>query len=225
MIEYVFWSGGFDSTCYLLESLLVDGKIVQPIVVTEKTIDGFDKPERSLYHEHETRKYLRNKISKQFPKQYINLLSDKVYDDVELSEETYKLGKNLYRLGYWDRPVKQGLFFYEVGKKLNTHIFYGVTKEDKSYTELNLQRYVDSNYILKKNSPKHLTHYRYFKNTYLTKTKKEILEFAIEHGYSELLFNTWSCWYPQSNNTPCGKCEMCKGRIIECKFDITKNFI
>lgn len=224
-MEHVFWSGGFDSTSYILESLLVDGKTVQPIVVTEKTIDGFDKPERSLYHEHETRKYLRNEINRLFPKQYINLLPDKVYDSVELSEETYNLGKNLYRLGYWDRPVKQGLFFYEVGKKLNTHIFYGVTKEDKSYTELNLQKYVDSNYILKQNSPEHLKHYKYFKNTYLSKSKKEILEFAIEHGYSELLYNTWSCWYPQSNNTPCGKCEMCEGRIIECKFDITKNFI
>lgn len=225
MIEYVFWSGGFDSTSYVLESLLVKEKTVQPIVVTEKTIDGFNKPERSTYHEQQARTFLRNEIYKQFPNQSKNLLPEIIYNSVQLTEESYNLGKNLCKLGYWDRPVKQGLFFYEVGKELNKHIFYGVTKEDKSYTDLNLHKYVDSNYILQKNHPEYLTHYKYFKNSYLNKTKKDILELAIKHNFSNLLHNTWSCWYPQSNNTPCGECEMCKGRIIECKFDITKNFI
>ena len=225
MTEFVFWSGGFDSTSYILESLLVKEKTVQPIVVTEKTIDGFNKPERSTYHEQQARIFLRSQINKQFPKQSKNLLPEKIYSSVHLTEESYNLGKNLYKLGYWDRPVKQGLFLYEVGKELNTYIFYGVTKEDKSYTDLNLHKYVDSNYILQKNYPEHLTHYRYFKNSYLKKTKEDILKIAIKHDFDSLLYNTWSCWYPQRDNSPCGLCEMCKGRIIECKFDISKNFI
>ena len=54
--------------------------------------------------------------------------------------------------------------------------------------------------------------------------KKEVLARAIKYGYDSILYHTWSCWYP-SGGQPCGKCNMCKERIIECKVEIPKNFI
>ena len=38
-----------------------------------------------------------------------------------------------------------------------------------------------------------------------------------------LLYYTWTCWYPTDKGEPCGKCKICKERIIECRSigDIT----
>ena len=46
--------------------------------------------------------------------------------------------------------------------------------------------------------------------------KEDILEIAKKDGYEELLYYTWSCWYPVDGK-PCNKCKVCEDRIIECK--------
>jgi 7-cyano-7-deazaguanine synthase in queuosine biosynthesis len=43
-----------------------------------------------------------------------------------------------------------------------------------------------------------------------------MLEVAEQEGFKDLLYYTWTCWYP-INDEPCGECHMCKERIIECK--------
>ena len=35
-------------------------------------------------------------------------------------------------------------------------------------------------------------------------------------GFDELLYYTWTCWYP-INGKPCNKCKMCEERTIECR--------
>ena len=49
-----------------------------------------------------------------------------------------------------------------------------------------------------------------------TTNKKEMLEEAEQFGFDELLYYTWTCWYP-INEEPCGECHVCNERIIECK--------
>ena len=49
-----------------------------------------------------------------------------------------------------------------------------------------------------------------------TTNKEEMLEDAKQLGFDELLYYTWTCWYPK-NDEPCNECKMCKERIIECR--------
>ena len=44
--------------------------------------------------------------------------------------------------------------------------------------------------------------------------KKEMYMYAKDKGYHNVLKLTWSCWYPLHNGKPCGKCIMCKERVI-----------
>jgi len=46
--------------------------------------------------------------------------------------------------------------------------------------------------------------------------KKEMLEEAEQKGFDDLLYYTWTCWYPIKGE-PCGECHVCNERIIECK--------
>ena len=45
---------------------------------------------------------------------------------------------------------------------------------------------------------------------------KEMLEVAKQKGFDDLLYYTWTCWYP-NDREPCGECHVCNERIIECK--------
>ena len=47
-------------------------------------------------------------------------------------------------------------------------------------------------------------------------TREEMLEDAKKHGFDELMYYTWTCWYPK-NGEPCNECKICKERIIECR--------
>ena len=49
-----------------------------------------------------------------------------------------------------------------------------------------------------------------------TINKEEMLEDAKQFGFDELLYYTWTCWYPKDDE-PCNECKMCKERIIECR--------
>ena len=48
-------------------------------------------------------------------------------------------------------------------------------------------------------------------------TREDMLEIAEKRGVDDLLYYTWTCWYPTDKGEPCGKCKICKERIIECK--------
>ena len=44
-------------------------------------------------------------------------------------------------------------------------------------------------------------------------SKKNMYDIANKNGYHVFLEKTWSCWYPV-NGKPCGRCVMCRERII-----------
>ena len=56
-------------------------------------------------------------------------------------------------------------------------------------------------------------------------TKVHFFDNAKKYGYEEFLYETWSCYHPLSNNTECGKCELCEKRIIETRLILPKILI
>jgi len=45
-------------------------------------------------------------------------------------------------------------------------------------------------------------------------TKAHMLAVSEEREYLPILKRTWSCWFPQKNGSPCGRCEMCIRRAV-----------
>ena len=58
--------------------------------------------------------------------------------------------------------------------------------------------------------------YSGFNQPLRTTNKEEKLEDAKQLEFDELLYYTWTCWYPKDDE-PCNECKMCKERIIECR--------
>jgi hypothetical protein len=46
------------------------------------------------------------------------------------------------------------------------------------------------------------------------KNKKTLLINAKKYGFENIVKLSWSCWFPKKDNTACGKCPMCKERIV-----------
>lgn len=44
--------------------------------------------------------------------------------------------------------------------------------------------------------------------------KNDLINYANKQGYGDILTITWSCWNPTLLGEPCGRCEMCKDRVV-----------
>lgn len=59
---------------------------------------------------------------------------------------------------------------------------------------------------------------RYLRFPLWGRTKKELLDRSRVRGYDHILHLTWSCWFPSAQTgQPCGKCPMCRERILPHK--------
>jgi len=56
---------------------------------------------------------------------------------------------------------------------------------------------------------------RYLRFPLWGRSKQSLLDRAKLRGYDNILKMTWSCWFPNATNgKPCGKCPMCRERIL-----------
>ena len=235
-IYYTFWTGGYDSTFYVIKSLL-EGKIVQPIYIDDrvnhggyhsnplvKQRGGDTYPRKSIEIELERMDWLREKIYEVIPDSKKLLLETMVID--KPIKENEEISKVVKKYNEWipntisDKgflPVYTDLiarFQKQFGLEIysaNDHIegeFYEVfddSIEDGRMKEDRLpSKYKDLKIFSGLNQPLR------------TINKKQMLEVAEQEGFKDLLYYTWTCWYP-INDEPCGECHMCKERIIECK--------
>lgn len=208
MIENVFYSGGFDTTSYILECLLLRKIKVQPIVVQAKCIDGFSTRRSSEYHEEVSRNNFYKKFKERYPNLSHNLLDEIRYENVTLDNDTLNIGKDAFEKGIFSRPITQDLYFHQTAKDNNLDVVVGYQKDD-GFSNKDKQFY--------KNNLK-------FKIPIIEVSKKELLDTAIKNEYDSFLYETWSCWKPTKDNTPCGECPLCKITIVETKlkFPIVK---
>lgn len=200
--EYIFYSGGFDTTSYMLECLLIKKIKVQPIIVKVPFIDGKNMRRNSQYHEEVSRQNFYNKFKLDFPNLKNNILDEIIYDEVKLDDDTLELGKIAYKKKIFSREVNQLLYFHQIGNDSDLDIVVGYQKDDNLTNE---------GVLFLKNNFK-------FKLPLINDTKTEILEKAQKYNYDKFLYETWSCWYPLPNNKPCGKCALCKITIVDTKL-------
>jgi len=235
-IHYTFWTGGYDSTFYVCKFLL-EGKTVQPIYIDDrvnhggyhanplvKQRGGDTYPRKSTEIELERMEWLRNKIYDRIPNSKELLFSTIVID--EPIREYEKISSVVKKYNEWipDTVVSKGWlpvytdliarFQNQFGLEIlwaNDHIngeFYEVFDDSIEGGRMKVDKlsfkYKDLKIFSGLNQPLRTTN------------KKEMLEEAKKLGFDDLLYYTWTCWYP-INGKPCNKCKTCSERIIECR--------
>ena len=241
-IYYTFWTGGYDST-FLVCKFLLEGKIVQPIyiddginhggyhsnsLVTQRG-DNNSYPRQSVSIERERIEWLINKIYDTIPNSKDLLLSLMVIDkpikeDEEISRVVEKYNEWIPEPIYKDKNNEphwlevQADILARFQKEFGLEIFYSNDHIDGEIWEV-LDGAIENG---KLNVDKLSDEYKDFSifsgfNQPLRVTNKEkMLKESKKLGFDELLYYTWTCWYP-INGKPCNKCKMCEERTIECR--------
>jgi hypothetical protein len=224
-VNYLYWTGGFDSTFRLCESLINEDKIVQPLYVSLVLDNDCISEEtctklwlrRNRKEEKTAMDNIIKKIIKKFP-QVKNRLKEIILIDNHIKDDEFNLGfeKLFYNNNLWPRKRKihQYLFLskYAFYHKINIDLgVLGIHNNSKlaKYLKKNLVK-KNNNYIIEnKNHPMGYLNFPLF-----GRTKEELLDKAKIYNYDDILKLTWSCWFP-IDGKPCGKCPMCKERIVD----------
>ena len=236
-IYYTFWTGGYDSTFYVIKSLL-EGKIVQPIYIDDRINHGGyhanplivqrgepnKYPRKSTEIELERMDWLRNKIYDRIPNSK-ELLLDTIVIDEPIKEDE-EISRVVEKYNEWipDTVVSKGwLPVYtdlvaRFQKQFGLEVFWANDHIDGEFYEVFDDSIEDGRMKVDKLPSKYkdLKIFSGLNQPLRTTNKKEMLEEAEQFGFDELLYYTWTCWYP-INEEPCGECHVCNERIIECK--------
>jgi GNAT superfamily N-acetyltransferase len=248
-IYYTFWTGGYDSTFYVINSLL-EGKIVQPIYIDDRVNHGGyhsnplivqrgepnKYPRKSTEIELERMDWLRNKIYDRIPNSKELLLNTMVIDepikeDDEISRVVEKYNewipekkyKNKYDENSWLTVLTDVVLRFQ--KQFKSEIIFPIEHIDGDWYEI-IDCAIEEGKFYSERLPEKYKDLKVFGGfLYPSRhlTREDMLEMAEKMGFDELLYYTWTCWYPTDKGEPCGKCKICKERIIECRSigDIT----
>jgi len=241
-IHYTFWTGGYDST-FLVCKFLLEGKIVQPIyiddrvnhggyhanpLVKQRGVDTY--PRRSTEIELERMDWLRQRIYEKIEKSKYLLLETMVIDepikeDEEVSRIIEKYNEWIPEPLYKDKQGEphwleaQADIITRFQRDFPFEIFYS-----NDYIEGEVWEVLDDsigedgrlNVDILPEEYKELSIFEGFNQPLRTTNKKKMLEEAKKLGFDDLLYYTWTCWYPVDGK-PCNKCKTCSERIIECR--------
>jgi len=240
-IHYTFWTGGYDST-FLIYKFLLEGKIVQPIYIDDrvnhggyhanslvKQRGGDTYPRKSTEIELERMDWLRQRIYEKIEKSKYLLLETMVIDkpieeDEEISKVVEKynewIPESLYRDKNGDTHwlEAQADMVLRFGKQFGYRINYPINNIEDDWYEI-LDCAIKDGKFYSENLPeenKDLSMFGVFDYPSRHLKKEEMLKIAEKRGFDELLYYTWTCWYPK-NGKPCNECKVCSERIIESK--------
>lgn len=220
--RYIFWTGGFDSTYCILEAIFIDNNIVIPIYLSG-IIDN--TPSNSVRRKNNKEelmsiKNILNILKKNDPEKSKLLKPLIIIPNFNLSTKTKDSLQILYNKKMVRRPICQYGYLSQISLNLNKPIEIAIEKEPRSsimyksihrfVTDSGKNRRIHKKYI---NKYKELDIYRNFRFTTLHLSKQNMLQIAKLNNFDKYLYLTWSCWYPK-NGKPCGRCIMCKERII-----------
>jgi hypothetical protein len=230
-VKNVFFTGGFDSTAILVHLFLNTKNIIQPIYVSDPNLDNDgekNKRKNNLYERKAMNKIL-TELKKDYP-YYSHRLKDlKEINKVEYDDETRKDMMLLYLNKYSKRPVRQYGGLAQICKDYNISSNLGVIKGDdlchkithkhigNSQFKLNKKKIInygkDDCKINLENCEEYFKVFKNFRFPFLHLSKKEIYLKSVKENWNKYLEYTWSCWFPQNGN-PCGRCDMCRERVI-----------
>jgi len=235
-IQYIFWTGGYDST-FLVCKFLLENRLVQPIYIDDrinhggyhsnplvKQRGGDTYPRKSTEIELERMDWLRQRIYEKIEKSKYLLLETMVID--KPIEEDEEISKVVEKYNEWIPntisekgwlPVYTDLVS-RFQKQFGLEIFWANDHIEGEFYEVFDDSIEDGRMKVDKLPSKYkdLKIFSGLVQPLRHTNKKEMLEVAKQKGFDDLLYYTWTCWYP-NDREPCGECHVCNERIIECK--------
>lgn len=211
-INYLYWTGGYDSTFRLCELLIIHKKKVQPIYVSynldsENSNDYWVRKNRK--NEFDTMNKIKQILFIRFP--YTKcLLKPTLFINNNLDNKEYE--NRVINLSLWPkkRKVHQYVHLAKISYFLKINIELGILGIDRDGKFIKfIEENINSNYSLNlpKNHPLYYLSFPLFK-----KTKKDLCKIAKQNNFDDIIRNSWSCWFPK-NDVPCKKCPMCRQRF------------
>ena len=240
-VHYTFWTGGYDST-YLVCKFLLEGKLVQPIYIDDrephggyhsnpliKQRGGDTYPRKSTEMELERIEWLRKeiyKLIKNSEKLLLPLMNihNPIKEDNHISGVIKKYNEWIPEPLFKDKKGNphwlevQADILTRFQKEFGMEVFYSNDHIDGEVWEALDDAIEDGKLNVDKLSDeyKEFEIFSGFNQPLRTTNKEEMLDDSKLHGFDELLYYTWTCWYPKDDE-PCNECKMCKERIIECR--------
>ena len=226
---YILWTGGYDSTFRICQALIDEKKIVQPIYISD-IIDNLPKNINERRHsqknEYQAMEKIRKEIYKSFPytqKTFLPLIDIKkinIDQNIQYHMNILKKQKRVRRSTCQYGAIAQ--LCKNMNQNINTKKYIEISVEKEPHGSIMYNTihkkvnciqnkcYLKNNLAIEDQS---LKIFKYLIFSTLNYTKKDMLNISEKGGYKHIMQLTWSCWYPK-NNKPCGRCIMCRERII-----------
>jgi len=228
--HYLFWTGGLDSTFRLCQIVLDQKEKVQPIYILCRDLDS-ESPavqRKNRQMEIKTMKKIRSRLHLEHPKTKSLILPTMYVTGVQRDLEVLKDYQTLRKeyghfpsrtITQYERIARFSLHFNHSHfnhSHFNHRIEVGLEKcgtgLDRATNDKRTSPGVEC--ILRDKVDKPFRIFSQLKFPMAHLTKKDYLEISRQNGYYQYLQITWSCWYPTASGRSCGKCDMCKKRII-----------
>ena len=216
----LLWTGGWDSTFQLLQSVLVNNSVVQPYYI-------IDPNRRSMIREIMAIRSIKESLFKKFPetRELILPIVFKMVDDIlidpAISEAfiNYKKEKHIGLQYLWLASFCKEIGINNMQLSVEKSLVPDPNLWDANLEGKLIMEYSD-NQILRKMDPKynHLKEYtlfQYFAFPLIETTKKDMLQIAKEKKWLSILDKSWFCLFPTNKNKPCGICKPCSQTLTE----------
>ena len=215
-IKYIYWTGGYDSTYAICNSLIIGNKTVQPIYITYNLDNSSLKKfwvRRNRKQEINSMESIRKIINKKFPKLKKKLLPT-WYVTKNIPNKNFTMWFDSENLFPNKRKVHQYEHLARFAYINNISIELGVlgiheTSKFVKFLYQNLIKTKNGDQIIPFKHPLQKLCFPIF-----GKTKYQLLEIGKENKFDDILKLTWSCWFPTKEGKPCTRCPMCLERII-----------
>jgi len=241
-IYYTFWTGGYDST-WLVCKLLLDGKKVKPIYIDDRvnhggyhsnplvTQRGGDTyPRKSTPIELKRQDWLRKEIYKRIPNSKelflpTEIIDEPIHEDADVHQLVEKYNEWIPEPIYKDKNGEphwlevQADLLARFQRQFGIEIYLSHENILEGEVWEIMDDYLEDGRLIVDKLPEEHKEWEVFSgfNHALRGTNKyKMLEEAKKLGFDDLLYYTWTCWYPIVDE-PCNKCKLCRQRIIECR--------
>lgn len=223
-VTLLYWSGGYDSTFRLLQLILIENQVVQPIYLNFETLDGLSIRRQNVKFEVATMKKIINELNRIGKGHLIKPIL--IVTNVNLSNEVLNATMTMYKRGQVRRAISQYAHMIQFAIDNNVIIEECAEKSNHSTSYNMVTPYLNKNKLVDlekvKNTPLYVL--RNIRFPVINLSKKEMLSIAKEYKFDYILKWTKSCWWPSHDGTPCKKCLMCRTRMEELPVELQETF-
>jgi tRNA(Ile)-lysidine synthase TilS/MesJ len=210
----ILWTGGWDSTFRLLQLLLDEHVLVQPVYL-------INRGRRSTDKEIQVMKKIRKKLFKDFPFTANLLLPTEFvkFKEIKPDAKINRAFKSILEKKFFGEQYEWLARYCQQNKIDNIELC--IHRDDKAHQIIAemVKKQPFGNWRVNPGKDWQETDeyqlFKYFSLPILDISKKQMQKIAKQKGWTEIMDMTWFCHTPKAGDTPCGRCNPCLYAIEE----------